>query len=57
MLFSFVYKPVISKRGKARYKRGRGAQYSGFKLVTSTFVLSVIVKALRFCRDFFRIAE
>ena len=29
--------------GKARYQRGYSAQYSGFKLATSTFVLSILV--------------
>ena len=31
-----------SLKGKARYQRGHSAQYSGFKLATSTFVLSVL---------------
>ena len=28
--------------GKARYQRGHSAQYNGFKLATSTFVLSIL---------------
>ena len=31
-----------SLRGKARYKRGHNAQYSGFKLATCTFVLFIL---------------
>ena len=30
------------KGGKARYRRGHSVQYSGFKLATSTFVLSIL---------------
>ena len=33
---------VVHLRGKACYKRGHSAQYSGFQLATSTFVLSIL---------------
>ena len=33
---------MVVYRGKARYQRGHSAQYSGFKLATSTFVLSIL---------------
>ena len=32
---------MVVYRGKARYQRGHSAQYSGFKLANSTFVLSI----------------
>ena len=33
---------MVVLRGNARYQRGHRAQYSGFKLATSTFVLSIL---------------
>ena len=33
---------MVVSRGKARYQRGHSAQYNGFKLATSTFVLSIL---------------
>mgnify|MGYP001793933925 CR=1 FL=1 len=33
---------MIALRGKAHYQLGHSAQYSRFKLATSTFVLSIL---------------
>ena len=33
---------MVVLRGKAHYQRGHSAQYSGFKLATSTIVLSIL---------------
>ena len=33
---------MVVERDEARYQRGHSAQYSGFKLATSTFVLSIL---------------
>ena len=33
---------MVVSRDKARYQRGHSAQYSGFKLATCTFVLSIL---------------
>ena len=35
--------PWFTGRGKAHYQRGHSAQYSGFHLDTSTFLLSILV--------------
>ena len=33
---------MVVEMGKTRYQRGHSAHYRGFKLATSTFVLSIL---------------